>query len=489
MPRRAPRAGRSRTPAAAASISSCSRPALKSWAVRYRYDGRPKKLTLDRALTLAAARKAATDALHELAQGRDPAAQKFEARASAEKDRAARAADTVDHWAKRFIEQHARKHTRRNTARQAEHVFHNIVLPKWSGRSIHDIQRKDVRELIESVAEARPIMANRSLGHLSKFFNWLCERDVIVASPCAGVKPPAKERARDRVLDDDEIERLWHACDAVGGRVGACVKLLLLTGQRLGEVGGMRRSEITADLWSLPPERTKNARRHDVPLSTQALAIIDAMPIVAGQEDFVFTSSHTRRLGHLSHGKAAIDARMKPVTPWVVHDLRRTVASGMARLGIKLPVIEKILNHASGSFAGIVGVYQRHDFAAEKRDALQHWADHVDLIVSGKPARKVVALRRGGHEGRPVTCPAGSSRASSAIALQRLSRSARRSRSGGSPAIQSGEIITERIAGLPPEQRLAVQFARTTDSIIEILLTTPYADVVNRGANARAMCR
>jgi integrase len=366
---------------------------LKSWAVRYRYDGRPKKLTLDRALTLAAARKAATDALHELAQGRDPAAQKFEAKASAEKDRAARAADTVDHWANHFIERHAKKKTRENSWRQAVHVFDNIVLPVWRGRIIHDIKRRDVIELVEGVADDRPIMANRTHAHLSKFFNWLCERDVITASPCAGVRAPSAEHARERNLSDDEIKSLWLACDGIGGRVGPCIKLMLLTGQRHGEVVGMRRSEISGDVWVLPPERTKNKRQHDVPLSTQALAIIDAMPVITGEKDFVFTSSKTRRLGNFSRAKLAIDARMKPDQPWVLHDLRRTVASGMARLGIKLPVIEKILNHASGSFRGIVGVYQRHDFAAEKRLALQNWADHIDSIVSGKPVSKVVKLR------------------------------------------------------------------------------------------------
>jgi integrase len=366
---------------------------LKSWAVRYRYEGRPKKLTLDRALTLAAARKAATDALHELAQGRDPAAQKFASRASAEKDKAARAADTVEQWADHFIERHAKKKTRENSWRQAVHVFDNIVLPVWRGRIIHDIKRRDIIELVEGVADDRPIMANRTHAHLSKFFNWLCERDAIAASPCAGVKPPSAEHARERSLSDDEIRSLWLACDAIGGPAGPCIKLMLLTGQRHGEVVGMRRSEISGDVWVLPPERTKNKRRHEVPLCAQVMAIIEAMPLITGDEDFVFTSSKTRRLGNFSLAKVAIDTRMKPVTPWVLHDLRRTVASGMARLGIKLPVIEKVLNHASGSFRGIVGVYQRHDFAAEKQDALARWADHIDVVVSGKPVGKVVSLR------------------------------------------------------------------------------------------------
>jgi integrase len=370
----------------------------KSWIVRYRRpppDRRTAKVTHDQFVSLAEARKWAAAALAELAAGRDPAALKFDAEAAAKKAAAERAADTVDHWVKIFLERYARKHTRPNTWRQAEHVFSNIVLPVWSGRSIHDIARKDVRALVEDVAEDRPIMANRALAHVSKLFNWLCERDAIAASPCAGVKPPAKERARDRVLTDDEIKRLWAACDVIGGRIGACAKLLLLTGQRLGEVCGMRRSEITGDTWVLPPERVKNKRRHDVPLSRQVFDLIENVPVIAGDEDFVFTSGASQRLGNMSHTKAAIDGFMKPDAPWVLHDLRRTAASGMAALGVRLPTIEKCLNHQSGTFKGVLAVYQRHDFAAEKRDALQRWADHVDAVVRGEPAGKVVKARFG----------------------------------------------------------------------------------------------
>src|SRR5262249_928571 len=154
-------------------------------------------------------------------------------------------------------------------------------LPAWSGRVVHEIERRDVRELVEAVAQDRPVMANRALAHLSKFFNWLCEQDVLKASPCAGVRPPAKEKARERVLSDDEIVALWRACDAVGGREGTVVKLLVLTGQRLGEVIGMCRTEINGDTWSLSGERTKNKKAHSVPLSMQALALIDDVPVMA----------------------------------------------------------------------------------------------------------------------------------------------------------------------------------------------------------------
>jgi integrase len=362
----------------------------KAWAVRYRFKGQPRKFTLDAGLTLSAARAAATAALNEVNRGNDPAALKREALAKAEKAAADRGRDTVQRWADDFLNQYARRKTRKNSWRQAEHVFHNIALPAWKGRTVHDIQRRDIRELVEGVAEDRPIMANRALGHLSKFFNWLCEREVIEVSPCAGVKPPGEERSRDRVLSDDEIKALWHACNAIGAPAGPAVKLMLLTGQRCGEVIGMKRSEISGDVWTLQPDRTKNKQRHEVPLVAQALAIIDEVPVI--HEDFVFTSSKTRRLGNMSHAKDALDEHMRPKEGWVLHDLRRTVASGMAALGIRLPVIEKVLNHKSGTFRGIVGVYQRHEYAAEKRDALTRWADHIDALITGR-GQNVVTLR------------------------------------------------------------------------------------------------
>jgi integrase len=356
----------------------------RAWALRYRFNGTTRKLTLDSGLTLAAARQAATAALRELERGNDPAVLKFDARAKAEQAAADRERDTVDALVNRFLEKHARRKTRRNSWKQAEHVFFKIALPAWQGRVIHDITRRDVRELVENVAATRPVLANRAHAHLSRFFNWCLEQDIIAVSPAHGVKPPAKEQARDRVLTDAETIALWHACDTVGGSAGSVVKLLLLTGQRCGEVVGMRRSEISGDVWTLPPERTKNKQRHEVPLSTQALAIIDTVPGV--DRDFLFTSSDTRRLGNMAQAKVALDTHMKPAQPWVVHDVRRTVATGLAKLGVDLPVIEKCLNHKGGSFAGVVGIYQRHKYASEKRVALQRWADHVEGLVSGKAA-------------------------------------------------------------------------------------------------------
>jgi integrase len=156
----------------------------------------------------------------------------------------------------------------------------------------------------------------------------------------------------------------------------------------------MRWSEIDVEThtWTLPPERTKNAQRHDVPLSAQALALIESQPRIIGAADYVFTTNGNNATGGMSRAKAMLDASMKLAAPWRLHDLRRTTASGLARLGINLAVIERVLNHTSGSFAGIVGVYQRHSFADEKCAALEAWGRHVAALVSGEPA-KVVPLR------------------------------------------------------------------------------------------------
>src|SRR5262249_21586994 len=160
------------------------------------------------------------------------------------------------------------------------------------------------------------------------------------------------------------------------------VRLLVLTGQRRGEIAGLTWSEIDLDkqLISLPRERVKNNRAHEIPLSPQAVAVIEALPR---------TGEHLFSLGRhpingFARAKERFD-RLCPVKDWVLLDLRRVAASGMAKLGVNLPVIEKVLNHVSGSFAGVAGVYQRHDFAGEKRAALEKWGAHVESIVSDKP--------------------------------------------------------------------------------------------------------
>jgi integrase len=226
---------------------------------------------------------------------------------------------------------------------------------------------------------------------------------VIQVSPCTLVSPPAPERSRDRVLDDHELRMVWRAADAEGWPFGPLIKLLLLTGQRVSEVGEMRWDEINKDqrLWTLPAERVKNGLRHEVPLSDPALAIIGTLPHIKTTKGYVFTTRRDAAVSGFSRTKDNLDATIagglpdgaSPPDHWTFHDLRRTVASGMARLGIQLQVIEKILNHRSGSFRGIVGVYQRHSYSDEKRKALEVWAAFVQTVVAGRSPANVVRLK------------------------------------------------------------------------------------------------
>jgi integrase len=241
-----------------------------------------------------------------------------------------------------------------------------------------------------------PIAANRVLAAVRKFFNWCVARDILAASPCAGVKPPTAERSRDRVLTDDELRLVWAAAEKLGGTFGPLVKLLALTGQRRDEVARIKFEEINFDarLWTLPPARTKNNQPHEVPLSKPALAVLQRLPRTVESPFVLTTNGGASPASGYSKNKRRLDALLPADMPsWRLHDLRRTAASGMARLGINLPVIEKVLNHASGSFAGIVGVYQRHSFADEKRHALEAWGNFVEALVEGKPASKVLRLR------------------------------------------------------------------------------------------------
>jgi integrase len=358
----------------------------KSFIVRYRNAaGRTRKLTLAAGITLAAARKLAADAMHEVAQDKDPATTKQAVRHGAR----SRADDTVERLAADFIEMHAKRKTRENSWRATAGIFRNIIVPAWGKRTVHEIRRRNVIDLLEEVAADRPIMANRTKAALSRFFRWLADRDIIEASPCIGIAAPTQEQAGERVLDDAELAKLWRAAEAIGGREGACYQLLMLTALRRSEAAKLPRAEVGgSDMIAIGAARMKGKRAHTLPLSTQAAVVIAAQP--RGGE-YVWGDSP---VGHFDRIKRELDAHMGDTPKWKTHDIRRSVASGMARIGIDVPVIEKILAHKSGTFGGIVGVYQRHGFYAEMAAALQKWGDHIEQLVTGKSAKVVELPRR-----------------------------------------------------------------------------------------------
>ncbi len=259
-------------------------------------------------------------------------------------------------------------------------------------RLVHEIRRRDVIALVEAIAVDRPVMANRTLGILSKLFNWLVARDVIAASPVHGVEMPGVEKAGDRALDDNEIATLWRAC-ADEGVVGAAVRIMLLTAARRTEVSAMRWAEINEEkrTWLLPSERSKNRQTHVVPLSTAAWEIIAALPRIS--DTHVFSTSGNGPVVNFCRIKERLDAKLKFEKHWQFHDLRRSCASGLQRLGVRVEVIEATLGHRSGVFRGITSIYQRHDFADEKRAALEAWGRHVEGLVI-RTSANVLPLRK-----------------------------------------------------------------------------------------------
>jgi integrase len=262
---------------------------------------------------------------------------------------------------------------------------------------VHEITRRDVLDLLDrTVDRGSPIAANRTLAAVRKLFAWCVDRDIITLSPCSGVKPPALERSRDRVLTDSELVAVWMAATDLGYPFGSLVQLLLLTAQRRDEVAGMRWTEIDLGnrLWTLPRERVKNNQPHEVPLSEAAMSLLEAVPRIAGP--FVLTTNGQSPASGYSKGKRRLDTLMPAsVIPWRLHDLRRTAATGMARIGIDMPVVERVLNHTSGSFGGVAGIYQRHDYRDEKAKALEAWGRLVTSLVSGRTADNVIPLKAG----------------------------------------------------------------------------------------------
>lgn len=376
----------------------------KSWALRYRYAGKPKKLTLGKwpIMGVAAARSAASEAIEAVEHGNDPGAAKRKAKAArieaqlSERDKI-----------KTLVDQYTIRHlSKLKSGADVQAQLARHVLPSWGDRKIQDIGKRDVIDLLDGIADSgRVVTANRVRAYLSSFFNWCVERDVIAASPLSGVKPVAKEASRERVLNDDEIRWLWRAGDDLGQPWGQIAKLLLLTGQRRAEVVGMTDSEITGEIWHLEADRTKNGRAHDVPLSKAAQDILTGVERIKGPNGYVFTTTGESPVSGFTKGLQRLQRRMaevaseeagKPVEipHWTFHDLRRTAATGMARLGIPVRVTEAVLNHSSGTGGGIVAVYQRHDYADEKRAALDAWARLVADLVEGR-ADNVVRLQNG----------------------------------------------------------------------------------------------
>jgi integrase len=352
---------------------------IKSWVVFYRVRGRLRRHTLERypRMPLGDARDVARDAIKRAAKGEDPAA---------EKRRQQTGDGTVKTAGATFVERYCKSHQPRSW-KWTERILNADVYPKLGARLLADVTKADVLNVLDKISDRGSPMASRNAFKvIRKFFRWAAnDRGLLTTNPLVGLKSPAADTKRDRVLGDDEIRALWAAWSE--GPYGAACRVMLLTGQRVQEVAQLRRGEIDADgNWTIDPDRYKTKVPHLVPLTAAVRAIIDGQPRI-GDSDLVFTLSGDP-LNGWSKTKARMDSKAA-VEGWQLRDLRRTARTLMTRHGVDFFIAERAIGHVIG---GVGGVYDRYGYLAEKRQALETLAAAVKRIVN-PPGDNVVSLK------------------------------------------------------------------------------------------------
>ena len=366
----------------------------KTYLAQYTFHGQKRRIPLgsSSAVSLGKVRDAVRAIMGDVAKGIDPAAVRKKAAAEARRKAAHEAltlsALLLDWQALHLVSKRPRYTS--EAVRAVRNAFsRHLDLPAA------DLDRATAVKTLDAMArKGSAAMAARTAAYGKAAFGWAVKRGTLSVNPFLNL-PVAPAPRRERVLSDDEVAAIWRATDGPGPFNGI-VRFLILTGQRREEVAGMTWAELSDDFstWTIPASRAKNGATHIVPLSAQAQGLLRNVPRFGTQQpglELVFPGLRGPFNGW-SKAKAALDAK-SGVTNWRLHDLRRTAATGLQRLGVRLEVTEQVLNHVSGSRAGIVGVYQRHDFANEKRAALEAWGSRVEAIVEGRiPESNVLKL-------------------------------------------------------------------------------------------------
>jgi integrase len=425
----------------------------RAWAVLCRLKGSDKlrRFTIGDYPTysLAEARDAAGEIIKQANRGIDPLKERDKAQHEAE----IAGKDTIEALVEKFMGDLAKRPKKNGGKRSARYIeetqrnFDNHVLPRWRLKNIRDVGRREVSDLLDAVADEGTVVrtdgdrrhvrggaiaSNRTLAAIRGFLNWATDRGVIDTNPAMRVEVRGEETRRERVLSDDEIRIIWPEFGLRGYPFGMFYQLALLTAQRRDEVAAMQWTEVDEKekTWTLPPERTKSGRPHAVPLSATALSII-AEAKKAGADlakaekrapgRFVFSTTGTTPISGYSRSKARLDEdveraarkarelpedeqalrkalKLKPqekvpqyVPDWTIHDLRRSVATKMAALGISQFDIARVLNHSDRS---VTAIYNRHAYLVEKRRALDLWANRLNGIITDSNA-DIVPIRKG----------------------------------------------------------------------------------------------
>jgi integrase len=363
----------------------------------------PRKYTIGKhgELTPDQARKRAQELAALVASGVDPREQEIaildaKREAQREKEEHARQETELafDRVARRWLEhyEHEKEH-RRSSVAMAELVVRRYLEPAFGAKPFPKIDHGDLQSLIDSIPTAKRAMRRNVFAYASVLFGWAARRRYISSNPLTLMDKPVAAASRDRVLSDAELRKVWLAARELAQPWSEFYHLLILTGQRKSEVAGMTWDELDRDnaVWVIPAERAKNKSPHMVPLSEPVIARLDLLAGGIGwpEQGPVLTTKGRVSISGFSKAKRTLDERLvkicdgKSIPEWRVHDLRRTVATGLQRLGVRFEVTEAVLNHVSGAKGGIAGVYQRHDWAEEKRTALRGWATHIERLLYG----------------------------------------------------------------------------------------------------------
>jgi integrase len=370
-----------------------------SWKTLYRVAGKQIKET--HALCPVAEAVEWARGLHDKARsGANPLAER---RAAVERAALNSVAAAVERWL-----QVCERDLKPRTVKGYRQIFSHDVLPRWADRPLASITKADILELLNDKAASRDrprrnaplgagVQSNRLLARLKTFLGWCVANDLIAVDPTAGVRKPVKERARDRVLSDPELCAFWRATEDFGEpkrrtalAIGPLLRMLLLTGQRESEVAGLRWSEIDLEkkVWVIPRERVKNDKQHVVHLSDLALKILKALP---RRGPMVFSTT-AKPISFARH-KRRLDELMGGGEPFVLHDLRRTATSCMARLDVAPHVADRVLNHVAGTIRGVAATYNQFEYADERRLALEALGRFIGLLVQDRLPGRVAEAR------------------------------------------------------------------------------------------------
>lgn len=377
----------------------------KIFVFQYRLGGRGAKVrryTIGKfgGLTADKAREIAADLNYKVSRGIDPQAEKAEAvREAVDK--------AFSTYAERFIAEKL-KLAWKSAHGDGATLLRRHAMPVLKGKALPKIERKDIRSVLSPVA-SKPATARNLFAVMRLLFNWAVEGGDLDRSPMEGMKPPESPPSRDRVLSDQELVLAWRAAGQLGYPFGGLVRMLALTGARREEIAGLEWSELdqASRQWTLPPSKSKNGVGAIFPLSDGACAELDLLAARAGRakgwprRGLVFSTTGNTPVSGFSKAKARLDAiiskavaddaDLEPLTPWRLHDLRRTVATGLQRLGVRFEVTEALLNHVSGARSGVAGVYQRHDWGPEKREAAKLWNALIESVLAGYFASSFVS--------------------------------------------------------------------------------------------------